>query len=142
MYQASAMAIGVLISFMLLANGALQTAFGATLALLIMHATGTAAMLAILLLKRAALKNLATVSPYLYFSGALGVVLVFLNNKTVAAIGLTMTIAFGVIGQLIVSSVIDHYGVFGLEKRPGNPKKIAGLALILAGVLTMAWPRG
>ena len=142
MYQASAMAIGVLISFMLLANGALQTAFGATLSLLIVHAMETAAMLAILVIKRAALKNLDTVSPYLYFSGALGVVLVFLNNKTVASIGLTMTIAFGVIGQLIVSSVIDHYGVFGLEKRPGNPKKIAGLALILAGVLTMAWPRG
>ena len=142
MYPASAMAIGVLISFMLLANGALQTAFGATVSLVIIHATGTAAMLAVLLIKRASLKNLDTVSPYLYFAGALGVVLVFLNNKTVASIGLTMTIAFGVIGQLIVSSVIDHYGIFGLEKRPGNPKKIAGLALILSGVLTMAWSKG
>ena len=142
MYQASAMAIGVLISFMLMANGALQIAFGPMVSLVIIHATGTAAMIAILMIKRASLKNLDTVPPYLYSAGALGVVLVFLNNKTVAAIGLTMTIAFGVIGQLIVSSVIDHYGIFGLEKRPGTPKKIIGLALILSGVLTMAWPRG
>ncbi len=142
MYQASAMAIGVLISFMLMANGALQVAFGPTVSLVIIHATGTAAMVAFLLIKRASLKNLDTVPPYLYLAGALGVVLVFLNNKTVASIGLTMTIAFGVIGQLIVSSVIDHYGIFGLEKRPGNPKKIAGLALILAGVFIMAWPKG
>lgn len=142
MYQASAMAIGVLISFMLMANGALQIAFGPTVSLVIIHATGTAAMVAFLLIKRASLKNLDTVPPYLYLAGALGVVLVFLNNKTVASIGLTMTIAFGVIGQLIVSSVIDHYGIFGLEKRPGNPKKLAGLALILSGVFIMAWPKG
>lgn len=142
MYQTSAMVIGVLISFMLMANGALQIAFGPTVSLVIIHATGTLAMIAFLLIKRASLKNLDTVPPYLYLAGALGVVLVFLNNKTVASIGLTMTIAFGVIGQLIVSSVIDHYGIFGLEKRPGNPKKIAGLALILSGVLIMAWPKG
>lgn len=141
MYQASAMAIGVLISFMLMANGALQLAFGPTVSLVIIHATGTAAMVALLLIKRAPLKNLRTVPPYLYFAGALGVVLVFLNNKTVASIGLTMTIAFGVIGQLIVSSVIDHYGIFGLDKRPGNPKKLAGLTLILLGVFIMAWPK-
>lgn len=142
MYQASAMAIGVLISFMLMANGALQIAFGPTVSLVIIHATGTAAMVAFLLIIRASLKNLDTVPPYLYLAGALGVVLVFLNTKTVASIGLTMTIAFGVIGQLIVSSVIDHYGIFGLEKRPGNPKKLAGLALILSGVFIMAWPKG
>ena len=142
MYQTSAMAIGVLISFMLMANGALQTTFGAMVALLIIHATGTAVMIAILLIKRASLNNLDAVPPYLYFSGAVGVGLVFLNNTTVASIGLTMTIAFGVVGQLIASSIIDHYGFFGLKRRPGNLKKIAGLALIVSGIATMAWPRG
>ena len=57
MYQTGAMGIGVLISFMLLANGALQTAFGAATSLLILHATGTVAVLAILLIKRAPLSG-------------------------------------------------------------------------------------
>lgn len=142
MYQVSALAIGVLISVMLLANGALQAAFGAKAALLVIHATGTLAMIPILFLKRAPLKALDCVPPYLFLAGAVGVALVFLNNTTVASIGLTLTIAFGVVGQLIASGIVDRYGLFGLQRRPGNWRKIAGLALILAGVVTMAWPRG
>ena len=142
MYQTGAMGIGVLISFMLLANGALQTAFGAATSLLILHATGTVAGLAILLIKRAPLSDGGSVPPYLFFAGALGVLLVFLNNITVASIGLTMTIAFGVLGQLIASGLIDHFGAFGLERRPGDPRKLAGLTFILSGVAIMAWPKG
>ena len=142
MNQTSAMAIGILISFMLLANGALQTAFGPALSMLILHATGTLVVIALLLIKRASFERKERIPPYLFSSGALGVVLVFLNNTTVASIGLTLTIGLGVIGQLILSSLVDHYGLFGLERRSTNPKKIAGLLLILAGVAVMVGPKG
>ena len=142
MYQSSAMAIGVLISFMLMANGALQIAFGASLSLLILHAVGTMTLIVILIIKRAPVVISDRIPLYLFSSGAFGVLLVFFNNKTVASIGLTLTIALGVIGQLIVSSAIDHYGWFGLKKHPGNIRKIAGFMLILAGIAVMAWPRG
>lgn len=137
MYQSSALAIGALISLMLTANGALQAAFGPALGLVILHATGTVAVLALLFSKRATFVLAEAVPFHLFLSGALGVVLVFLNNTTVATIGLTLTIALGVIGQIVVSSLVDHLGLFGLEKRAWNRRKITGLALILSGVAVM-----
>ena len=95
-----------------------------------------------MLAKRASFVRSEAVPAYLFLSGALGVLLVFLNNTTVAAIGLTQTIALGVIGQLVVSSLVDHYGLFGLEKRAWNPRKIAGLTLILSGVAVMTGMQG
>ena len=142
MYRTSAMAVGALISLMLMANGALQVAFGPATSMVILHATGTAVLIILLLAKRASFVRSEAVPAYLFLSGALGVLLVFLNNTTVAAIGLTQTIALGVIGQLVVSSLVDHYGLFGLEKRAWNPRKIAGLTLILSGVAVMTGTQG
>ena len=136
------MAIGVLISLMLFANGSLQMAFGSTLSLIIIHALGTVVLVFLLFFKRASFATTEKINPSLYFAGALGVVLVFLNNSTIASIGLTLTIALGIVGQLIASSFIDHYGLFDLEKRRANPKKIAGFVLISAGIAVMAWPKG
>ena len=142
MNQASAMAIGVLISLMLMANGALQVAYGAGFSLLIIHLIGSLTLIGILFWRRASFRMREYISPGFYLAGALGVLLVFFNNLTVASIGLTLTIALGVVGQLIVSSLVDHYGWFGLARRPGNPKKLAGLALILAGIAVMTGSAG
>lgn len=139
MYQASAMAIGTLITLMLFANGNLQTAFGASRSLLIIHATGTLAVLLYLLVKRASFKAREPIKPYLYLAGAMGVLLVFFNITTVSSIGLTMTIALGLVGQIVASSVVDHYGLFALEKRRWNMKKLSGFTLIAAGIAVMAW---
>lgn len=142
MYPTSAMAIGSLVSLMLFANGSLQLAFGATLSIVILHAIGTVILIFFLFLKRASFKTTEKINPYLFSAGALGVVLVFINNTTVTSIGLTLTIAFGIVGQIIASSFVDYYGLFGLEKRRGNPKKIVGFVLISAGIAVMAWPKG
>jgi transporter family-2 protein len=71
----------------------------------------------------------------------MSVLLVFFNITTVTAIGLTLTIALGLVGQIIASSVVDHYGLFTLEKRRWNMKKLSGFALIAAGIAVMAWPK-
>jgi len=141
MYPASAMAVGTFITLMLFVNGSLQMAFGASRSLVIIHATGTIAVLAFLLLKRASFKTRTEVKPYLYLAGVLGVLLVFFNITTVSSIGLTLSIALGLVGQIIASSIVDHYGLFALEKRRANIKKLAGFALISAGIAVMAWPK-
>lgn len=137
MNQAGAIGIGVLISLMLLVNSALQQAFGAVWSLLIIHAIGTVVLAAILLLGRRGFAGAGRVPPLLWSAGALGVVLVFLNNRTVGAIGLSLTIALGVVGQLIVSSIVDHFGLFGMTRRRADPRKLLGLAVMLAGIAVM-----
>lgn len=47
------------------------------------------------------------------------------------------TATFGVIlaGQLLTSLVVDHYGLLGLARQPLNWSRMAGVALLGAGVL-------
>lgn len=139
MNQASAIGIGVLISLMLMANGALQTSYGGAIALLVIHATGATALLLLLWVRRKSFKTRERVPLYLFSAGAIGVALVSINNTTVASIGLTLTIALGVVGQLILSALIDQYGLFGLARRPSDARKVLGYALIGTGIAVMAW---
>lgn len=39
-----------------------------------------------------------------------------------------------VIGQMISSAVVDHYGWFGIEKQKFNWKELPAYLLVLAGV--------
>jgi transporter family-2 protein len=40
-----------------------------------------------------------------------------------------------VAGQLIISLVLDHFGAFGVPRSPVNLGRIAGVALVIAGVI-------
>ena len=45
----------------------------------------------------------------------------------------TITLMVG--GQLLISIILDHFGAFGIEPRPVSLGRIAGLALVVLGVL-------
>jgi bacterial/archaeal transporter family-2 protein len=40
-----------------------------------------------------------------------------------------------VAGQLLLSVVLDHFGAMGMPKQPINLGRIAGIGLVIAGVL-------
>ena len=40
-------------------------------------------------------------------------------------------------GQLVFSSLVDHFGLFGLTKYEFNPKKLVGLFIVLVGLVIM-----
>jgi transporter family-2 protein len=46
-----------------------------------------------------------------------------------------MTITLMVGGQLLISLFLDHFGAMGVPRQPLNLGRIAGVALVLAGVL-------
>ncbi len=52
-------------------------------------------------------------------------------------LGVAMTFALVVTGQLVVSLVLDHYGWIGIPVREINLFKILGILLIIAGVVIM-----
>ena len=65
----------------------------------------------------------------------------------VAALSLSPVIGVGgfiaalVAGQMIASLLLDHYGLVGLAVRPMTLARMAGAALIIAGVLLIQVPR-
>lgn len=71
---------------------------------------------------------------YLYSAGFFGVFLVTLTGYCVQTLGASVTTCLSVTGQLIMSAAVDHFGLFGVEKVPFNPKRTAPILLILLGI--------
>ncbi len=80
------------------------------------------------------IKTLWAIDKYLYFGGVLGVIfvtgMVFLMPKIGIATMLTATI----VGQLLVSLVLDHYGAFGGLEIKVTLSKAIGACLLIAGL--------
>jgi transporter family-2 protein len=51
--------------------------------------------------------------------------------------GAASFIAYILIAQLVTSAVVDQFGLFGMEKRPIDITKLAGLMVIAAGIAIM-----
>lgn len=65
------------------------------------------------------------------FAGATYVTSVFL---LIPRIGAATTIGLTVAGQQLGSLLVDHYGLMRLPRRPASRRRLAGVALLLAGV--------
>lgn len=139
MYQAAVVAIGGLISVMLAMNAGLERAVGQLRALFIIHAAGLVAVSLILALRRERLRLRSGLPPFYYLAGAMGAGLTVINNWTVTAIGMALTLSLGIFGQLAASAAIDQWGFFGMTRRPFKPGKVLGFALMAAGIAVMAF---
>ena len=53
----------------------------------------------------------------------------------VPRLGVATTITLMVAGQLVLGLVLDHFGAFGAPRQPINLGKLAGVALVIGGVL-------
>jgi transporter family-2 protein len=72
--------------------------------------------------------------PVIYLTGGLlGALLVGVTLVTVRTLGAGGVVAAMVTGQLVVSALLDQFGVLGLERINLGPARIAGFALLLAG---------
>lgn len=67
-------------------------------------------------------------------SGGLGLVLIAAISYSIPRIGLANTVAPLIAAQLMAGSVIDHFGLFGLEVRLLDPVRSAGIVLLFVGV--------
>jgi transporter family-2 protein len=72
--------------------------------------------------------------PLIYVTGGLlGAVLVAVSLVTVRTLGAGGVVAATVTGQLVVSALLDRFGVLGLEKVELTPLRLFGFVLLLAG---------
>jgi bacterial/archaeal transporter family-2 protein len=72
--------------------------------------------------------------PLIYLTGGLlGAVLVAVSLVTVRTLGAGGVVAATVTGQLIVSALIDRFGVLGLHHIGLTPLRVSGFVLLLIG---------
>ena len=72
---------------------------------------------------------------YAWLGGAYGACFVVAAAWGVPRLGVAMTITLMVGGQLLLSLALDHFGALGVPRQPLNIGRVAGVGLVLAGVL-------
>ncbi len=73
-------------------------------------------------------------SPWMLAAGILGVFIMFSISTSIGAIGTLPVFVLVVLGQVIGSALIDHFGMLGADRYPITPQKIGSLLVIMAGV--------
>lgn len=117
-------------------NAVLGKVIGTLEATFIVHAVGIAVILIALYLFRLGTGEIALIKEapwYTYLGGVLGVLIIFGVVLSIPRAGVANATTAIIIGQLITAQVIDHCGLFGLEKVPFSLWKALGLALLALG---------
>lgn len=99
---------------------------------------GAAGLLLIALALRVPRPSAETLSAtpwWAWTGGFLGAYFVVMALTLVPVMGAASYLTAMVLGQLLASAVIDHYGHMGLMVQPLSVGKVAGLGLVLAGVV-------
>ncbi|WP_320167946.1 DMT family transporter [Mangrovibacterium marinum] len=79
--------------------------------------------------------QLSTAPWYLFAGGLLGAIFVSSVIFFIPKIGVTTVLAASIAGQLIAASIIDHFGFFGLAVHQISAGRIAGILLLLGGIV-------
>ena len=80
-------------------------------------------------------RSVISAVPMHYFLGGIFVAFYVLAMTWIAPkMGIGNAILMVLIGQLIASAVIDHYGLLNVSRSPASLTRLAGIALVILGV--------
>jgi bacterial/archaeal transporter family-2 protein len=136
-------AAGVSLGLQQVLNAKLRFELGSPwLAGLASYAVGTLAMIVAILLTATAWPTAATLSRTSWSSwggGLLGAIFIATVILTLPRLGAATVLALIVVGQMLGSLVVDHYGLFGVAQQSASPIRLAGAALLILGVVLVRW---
>ncbi len=104
----------------------------------ISYFVGTACMLIFAIAFRDPLPTsvvLSRISWWGWTGGFFGSIFIGLSIVLIPRLGAATYFALIVAGQMILSIVIDHYGLFGLPQHPADLQRAIGAAVLIAGVV-------
>jgi transporter family-2 protein len=70
---------------------------------------------------------------YALAAGSMGLIVVAGVSFMIPRVGVATAITLIIAGQLVISSILDHYGLLGVEVRHINLQRIFGLIVVFAG---------
>jgi bacterial/archaeal transporter family-2 protein len=129
---------GCLVGMQAPINARLGRTVGSVQAATVSFTVGTVVLLLALTVVNGGFGNLAHIgrAPWWALLGGLcGAVFVTIAIVTVRTLGASGLSAAAITGQLVVSVTIDRFGLLGIAKQPIGASRIAGLALLVAGVV-------
>ncbi len=115
----------------------------ANIAALISFLVGTVALIVLVVSMRAPIpgrETIAAVPVWAWFGGLLGAFYVASSTVVAAELGATTLLALALLGQLSTALVIDHFGWLEMPVHPVTWSRMAGVALLGAGVWLVSRP--
>jgi len=73
--------------------------------------------------------------PVYYTGGLLAGVLVACNGYCVSVLGSSVTACCSVVGQILMSALVDHFALFGKERNRFSLRRLPGFLIMVTGVL-------
>lgn len=70
---------------------------------------------------------------YALLGGSMGLIVVAGVSYMIPRVGVATSITLIVAGQLVISSILDHYGLLGVNIRPMDLPRILGLIVVFVG---------
>lgn len=117
-------------------NAALARASGSLwLAALISFSVGTLALLLVWAFDRTPLSAARGAPWWAWLGGFYGAAFVAALAYAAPRLGIAAALTVAVASQLAAALVVDRFGLFGLPQQPVTIGKLAGLGLVLAGVV-------
>ena len=107
--------------------------FWATVISLLVSGVAIALVMLIVKVPRPNLSALISGPWWIWLGGLAGVFYITVALITVPRLGALNFIMAVVVGQLIISLVIDYFGLLGLPKNSPSLQKILGVSVVLAG---------
>lgn len=126
---------GVFLACMQSFNGQLTSTIGMFGTSLVVHVIGGAVMLAYIKLIKKEKIVWGPMPWFLYLGGLIGLVMVSFTSWTISHIRNILFTCFSIAGQVFLSIILDHFGLFGIQQNSFNMKRIPGILLILTGIL-------
>lgn len=132
--------VGAVIPVQAILNARLgKQTLGPLMGALLSFLTGTVILFVLnVIINRSTMFNLriyATGPWYIWLGGIVGAIFVGYITWVNQQQGMALTFALVVAGQIFISLLIDHYGLFGSAVRTITLDKIIGAALIIGGVI-------
>lgn len=84
------------------------------------------------------MRHLGALPWWVWFGGMIGVYQVLVSIQAVPRLGVTLFLMLVILGNMAGAVILDHFGGFGLPRRPVSPHVIIGIALVLAGAFVTA----
>jgi bacterial/archaeal transporter family-2 protein len=87
------------------------------------------------------LERLSATAPWMWIGGFFGVFYVWTTIVAGPRVGAVLAVSLAIAGQVVVASLLDHFGVLGFPQSSLSPLKIAGVALVVVGVVVIGYAR-
>lgn len=128
---------GTILAIMVSLNGGVSSASGNYTSSVIIHFVGLLGIIAVLFITKSKIKNLKGIPFYTFTGGFIGILTVLFTNTSFTSLGVSLTVSLSLLGQLVTSIIVDHFGYFNLPVNKFNKKKILGFIIIIIGIYIM-----